>query len=62
MYEKGSCYRCGRDSHFVKDCYAKTDVYGEQIEENAKKKKVAEKELIKAIRKVMKSYTGTRYY
>jgi|TARA_B110000259_G_C13916669_1_gene363153 hypothetical protein len=25
-HSKEACIRCGRDSHFVKDCYAKTDI------------------------------------
>ena len=30
---KGCCTRCGRGSHFAKDCYAKTDASGNRIEE-----------------------------
>ena len=26
------CSQCGRSGHFVKDCYAKTDIYGNRIE------------------------------
>ena len=26
------CVNCGRDGHFVKDCYAKTDVHGNSLE------------------------------
>ncbi len=29
---KNLCTQCGRPGHFVKDCYAKTDVYGDTIE------------------------------
>jgi predicted GIY-YIG superfamily endonuclease len=29
---KGLCTQCGRTGHFVKDCYAKTDVLGTTIE------------------------------
>jgi predicted GIY-YIG superfamily endonuclease len=25
------CTQCGRKGHFIKDCYAKTDVYGDEI-------------------------------
>jgi predicted GIY-YIG superfamily endonuclease len=28
---KGHCTQCGRPGHFVKDCYAKTDVNGNKI-------------------------------
>ncbi len=28
---KGDCTQCGRHGHFVKDCYAKTDVNGNKI-------------------------------
>lgn len=28
---KGKCTRCGRNGHFVKDCYAKTDINGNKI-------------------------------
>jgi hypothetical protein len=31
---KNLCIRCGRDGHFVKDCYAKTDVNGNDIYES----------------------------
>jgi predicted GIY-YIG superfamily endonuclease len=27
-HSKNLCTRCGRDSHYIKDCYAKTDVDG----------------------------------
>lgn len=27
------CVRCGRSSHFVKNCYAKTDIYGRRLVE-----------------------------
>jgi cellular nucleic acid-binding protein len=30
----GCCTRCGRKGHFVKDCYAKTTVEGNQFEED----------------------------
>jgi len=29
---KDVCTQCGRSGHFIKDCYAKTDVFGEIIE------------------------------
>ena len=29
---KNLCTQCGRSGHFVKDCYAKTDIYGDAIE------------------------------
>jgi len=31
-HSKNLCTRCGRNSHFVKDCYAKTDVNGNLID------------------------------
>lgn len=27
------CIRCGRDSHFIKDCYATTDANGDPIKD-----------------------------
>lgn len=30
---KDACTRCGRKGHFVKDCYARSDVSGNEIEE-----------------------------
>ena len=30
---KDVCTRCGNSNHFVKDCYAKTDCFGNKIEE-----------------------------
>ena len=30
----GSCFRCGRDSHWVKDCYAKRDASGNEISDS----------------------------
>jgi len=30
-HSKNLCTRCGRDSHYIKDCYAKTDVDGALI-------------------------------
>lgn len=32
-HSKNLCTRCGRNSHFVKDCYAKTDIDGNTIED-----------------------------
>jgi predicted GIY-YIG superfamily endonuclease len=32
--EDDLCIRCGRDSHWVSNCYAKTDVYGDLLETN----------------------------
>jgi predicted GIY-YIG superfamily endonuclease len=29
-----ACTRCGRDGHFVKDCYARTEIKGESSEED----------------------------
>lgn len=29
---KNLCTQCGRSGHFIKNCYAKTDVYGNKIE------------------------------
>lgn len=31
---KNVCYRCGRASHFVKNCYAKTDINGKLLNTN----------------------------
>ena len=28
----GLCLRCGRKSHFITDCYAKTDIYGNDLD------------------------------
>jgi hypothetical protein len=28
-----ACIRCGRNNHFIKDCYAKTDIYNYIIDE-----------------------------
>ena len=36
-HSKNECMRCGRDTHFIKDCYAKTDVDGKIIEAVCKK-------------------------
>uniref|UniRef100_A0A6C0KBF2 GIY-YIG domain-containing protein n=1 Tax=viral metagenome TaxID=1070528 RepID=A0A6C0KBF2_9ZZZZ len=35
-HSKNLCVRCGRDTHFVKDCYATTDSDGAVIKEAAK--------------------------
>ena len=43
---KGStdkCFRCGRSSHFAKDCYAKTDVDGKYITNSKVRTKVKTK-------------------
>ena len=32
--ETGECYRCGRTSHWVADCYASTDVNGEPLDDS----------------------------
>jgi predicted GIY-YIG superfamily endonuclease len=32
-HSKEACIRCGRDSHFVKDCYAKTDINNNSIKD-----------------------------
>ena len=31
FHAKGVCLRCGRGSHWVKNCYAKTDIYGNEL-------------------------------
>ncbi len=41
---RDSCIRCGYDSHFVKDCYAKTDINGNNIENNDVNKDISDKE------------------
>jgi len=30
----GACHRCGRTSHWVADCYAKTDADGNDLSDN----------------------------
>jgi hypothetical protein len=30
--QSGACYRCGRTSHYISDCYASTHVDGYQID------------------------------
>jgi len=30
-YDANACFRCGRTSHWVEDCYAKTDCYGNRL-------------------------------
>ena len=30
-FPKGSCYKCGRDSHMAYDCYARTGINGEYL-------------------------------
>jgi hypothetical protein len=30
----GACHRCGRTSHWVADCYAKTDTDGNELSDN----------------------------
>jgi predicted GIY-YIG superfamily endonuclease len=44
-HSKNLCARCGRDSHYIKDCYAKTDVDGALIvvSEDVKKEPVIHK-------------------
>jgi hypothetical protein len=29
--KNNNCFRCGRNSHFVQDCYAKTDINGKRL-------------------------------
>jgi hypothetical protein len=31
--KQGACYRCGRTSHFVADCYATYDTNGDEIDD-----------------------------
>lgn len=31
FHAQGVCLRCGRGSHWVNNCYAKTDVYGNEL-------------------------------
>jgi hypothetical protein len=31
--QSGACHRCGRTSHWIADCYAKTDVDGNDIDD-----------------------------
>jgi len=35
-HSKNECMRCGRDTHFIKDCYAKTDIDGKNIDDVCK--------------------------
>ena len=35
-HSKNLCTRCGRDSHYIKDCYASTDIDGDMIEDSKK--------------------------
>jgi len=37
------CMRCGRDTHYIKDCYAKTDVDGAIINDDKKEEPVIRK-------------------
>jgi hypothetical protein len=30
--KSGECHRCGREGHWVADCYARTHVDGEELE------------------------------
>ena len=30
--KSGACFRCGRTSHWASDCYARTDVNGDELE------------------------------
>jgi len=39
-HSKNLCTRCGRDTHFIKDCYAKTDSNDNIIIDNVSKDKV----------------------
>lgn len=32
---QNKCMLCGRGGHFEKDCYAKTDVYGNELDDNS---------------------------
>lgn len=41
---KDACTQCGRTGHFVKDCYAKTDVSGNKIEYEESEEEVEEYE------------------
>lgn len=33
-HAKGRCLRCGRKSHWAKNCFAKTDIYGNELTQN----------------------------
>jgi hypothetical protein len=33
-YKKNICLRCGRDSHYINDCYAKTTINGDTIDDS----------------------------
>ena len=37
-HSKNLCTRCGRDTHFIKDCYANTDSNGDIIDAKSKEK------------------------
>ena len=33
--QSGACHRCGRTSHWIADCYAKTDTDGNDLESDS---------------------------
>ena len=42
-HSKNLCTRCGRDSHYIKDCYASTDIDGAMIKDCKKEPVVVRK-------------------
>lgn len=50
-HSKNLCTRCGRDSHYIKECYAKTDVDGAIIDDTTTAKKKKDKPVIRKVAK-----------
>lgn len=58
-HSKNLCVRCGRDTHFVKDCYAATDSDGKAIKKEAAKDTVKDVKPPKAYKEVAKTKEET---
>jgi len=64
--DENKCIRCGRDSHTIQKCYAKTDTKGNKLDSGTKKTEIKKssnnKNLANADRKYIRFYKNGKWF